>query len=270
MRRIKNIADIVNWIINPFTKGNYYDFDELKEEFIRYARLPAILDYKLIPAAIKKYKKFDSNKLNETKKDFFIKLYDSWNCFCCYCGKDRITHFEEKQWVFKRLYDIEHFLPRSLYPDLSVNLLNWLPVCMSCNQRIKKTKNPLEKNIIFHPYFWFIHIDKKDIFLDKTFDEEYSFVLKDEKKRKHIYKTEHSDFFELKNIYLYSQDTFNTFDFIKHKREIILAEKTWGIKKSDKQFKEYFFKNYAPESEDEILKYSNGKLKKDLIDNLQI
>jgi hypothetical protein len=53
----------------------------------------------------------------------------------------------------KRLYDIEHFLPRSKFPDLSVNLYNWLPVCMSCNQRLKRAENPLKKDEIFHPYF---------------------------------------------------------------------------------------------------------------------
>jgi hypothetical protein len=40
--------------------------------------------------------------------------------------------------------------------------------------------------------------------------------------------------------------------------------------KSDEDLKSYFFKNYSPQNEDEILKYSNWKLKKDLIDNLKL
>ena len=29
--------------------------------------------------------------------------------FCCYCWKDRITHFKEKDWKTKRLYDAKIF-----------------------------------------------------------------------------------------------------------------------------------------------------------------
>ncbi len=40
--------------------------------------------------------------------------------------------------------------------------------------------------------------------------------------------------------------------------------------KTPKQLKDYFFKNYYPTKEEDILKYSNWKLKKDLIESLKI
>lgn len=220
-----------------------------------------------------KYKKYDSTSIEneKLKKDFFEKLYYDNNCFCYYCWKDRITYFKEKDWKTKRLYDIEHFLPRSKFPDLSVNLYNWLPVCMSCNQRLKKAENPLDKNEIFHPYFWFLD-SSWIIKSQKSLDKKYSFEKDDYKNRENIYDSEHSKFFKLKEIYLNSQDTFNIFDFI-HDKETKIKDERYKFKKnkkSDKQLKDYFFKNYYPEKEEDIFKYSNWKFKKDLIENLKI
>lgn len=53
---------------------------------------------------------------------------------------------------------VDHFLPRSSYPALSVHPLNLLPICVVCNEKVKMAKNPLtegrERNLpdIFHPY----------------------------------------------------------------------------------------------------------------------
>lgn len=38
---------------------------------------------------------------------------------------------------------IDHFLPRSSYPALSVHPVNLLPICSICNEKIKKNKDPL-------------------------------------------------------------------------------------------------------------------------------
>lgn len=58
----------------------------------------------------------------------------------------------------KRLSDLDHFLPKTRYPFLSVHPSNLVPVCLECNQRIKGEKDPLEINgsiklaNSFHPY----------------------------------------------------------------------------------------------------------------------
>ncbi len=193
MKLIKNIENIINSIENPFfkwkDKWKNFSFNELKEKFktralewkVSYYEKD-VKDWK--EEDRKKYNKYDSIKLEKTKKEFFSKLFDSWNYFCCYCWKDRLTHFEEKDWNFKRLYDIEHFLPRKLFPDLSVNLLNWLPVCISCNQRLKKVKNPLDKKEVFHPYFWFIKMNEKEIFFEETLGKHGKLSLEIKRERK--------------------------------------------------------------------------------------
>lgn len=53
---------------------------------------------------------------------------------------------------------IDHFLPRSKYPALSVHPLNLLPICVICNEKIKQRRDPLTDNRqrtladTFHPY----------------------------------------------------------------------------------------------------------------------
>lgn len=288
MIKIK-IDEIINSLENTLLiwkeKWNKFDSIELKKEFLEIASKWKVSFSKesVKNREIKersKYKKYDSIKLKELKELFFSKLYNSWICFCVYCWKDRLTHYKENTWVFKRLYDIEHFLPRSLYPDLSVNLYNWLPVCISCNQRLKKSNDPLDLKSwekIFHPYFWFLakSNDGKIIPVDETFDDEYSFSGNHEKNWKTkeiIYNSKHSKFFGLWYIYFNSEDTKESFAFIQEKRTKILEEKQRfkNNSKSNQELKNYFFKNYAPQSENEILKFSNGKFKKDLIDNLKL
>jgi hypothetical protein len=57
------------------------------------------------------------------------------------------------------LGSIDHFLPRSCYPALSVHPVNLLPICSTCNEKIKKNKDPLSEvhtrtlPETFHSYF---------------------------------------------------------------------------------------------------------------------
>lgn len=265
MIKLKNIDNIVAELVWKYEQG------KMKKEFFEFAKIWFVKNKDWTCLQKEMHKKYDSTskKINKLKENFLDKIQKSWFYFCCYCWKDKITHFKEKDWKTKRLYDIEHFLPRSKFPDLSVNLYNWLPVCISCNQRLKKAENPLDKEEIFHPYFGFL---RKDWSIDEiqTFDEKYSFIKEDLRKRYFIFNSEHSDFFKLSQIYFNSQDTFNIFNFIQDKRTKIKDEKIRFKKnlKTSEQLKDYFFKNYYPTKEDDILKYSNWKFKKDIIDNL--
>lgn len=57
-----------------------------------------------------------------------------------------------------RLSDLDHFLPKSVYPLLALHPRNLVPICIECNQRIKGEINPLADNGAvsfshsFHPY----------------------------------------------------------------------------------------------------------------------
>jgi hypothetical protein len=171
----------------------------------------------------------------------------------------------------KRNFDFEHFFEKTDYNSIAMSFYNLIPVCSFCNQRIKWAKNPLEKmknwETIFHPYFWWIESDTNEIIIKWwNFWDKFNF-----QKKKSI-NSSHSKFFKLNEIYLNWQDTENDISFIRESKEKILASKQIPLNKSKnhQELKDYFFKNYAPQSEDEILKFSNGKFKKDLIDNLKL
>ncbi len=217
--------------------------------------------------------------IREIKNEFINKVLEKiW--FCTFCWKSSLIKFEK--W---RVFDLDHISPKSVkkdkewnakikvYPHMAINLWNLIPACKWCNF-IKSNKNFIESMDwkIFHPYFWWLS-KKADwtIATENTdFDSNFNFVGNADL---HSLHWEHSKFFKLPQIYLNSQDTFNTFRFIQDKRNKMKAEKNHYAKNSWKdtvEMKNYFFKNYYPKSEKDILKFANGKLKKDLIQNLYL
>jgi len=54
--------------------------------------------------------------------------------------------------------DIDHFLPKSLYPFLSMHAPNLVPICTDCNRYIKRDGDPVDQALdapltnIFHPF----------------------------------------------------------------------------------------------------------------------
>ena len=223
-----------------------------------------------------------SNLIENIKNKFIAKVLKQVS-FCPFCGKTSLTKFEK--W---RIFDLDHFFPKSkkvnhnvkVYPHLAINLYNLIPACKWCNF-LKSNKNFIEQlenwEKIFHPYFGFLikNDEGKIIPVDESLDEKYSFSgnhKKEWKKKEIIYNSKHSNFFELGNIYFNSQDTAESFAFIQEQRTKLLEEKQRFKKtsKTNEELKKYFFKNYAPQSKNEILKFSNGKFKKDLIDNLKL
>ena len=253
------------------------EYDKVKDEYDKVQK--DYCDNFLVSERMEKrepeYSRYDWWLLDTRKKNYLEKLQLEWGIyFCPYCGKNTIIHFWIEGEEFKRLYDIEHFLPRSKYSSLSINLYNRLPACMSCNQRLKWTKDPLESDDkIFHPYFWWIcksDIDHRLIDQDIDFDSKVSFIKKTNnhiEKREFIFDCWHWNFFELDKIYFSSEDTFQIFHFIYDKYTKIKDEYQRFKKnsKSIEAFIEYFFASYYPKEEQDILKYSNGKYKKDLI-----
>ena len=280
MQRIRNIDEIIEGTLNEskindkrhsedFLRESNKKLNDYRGDFLlcRYGR-----DEKQKDRYIKK-------TLDKRKKLFFQKIQSEWGVyFCPYCEKHAIMHYTWEDEKFKRLYDIEHFLPRSRYSPLSINLYNWLPACMACNQRLKADKDPLENSNsdkkIFHPYFWRIYRDRKtiknegQIKYEESFDNKITFVnVSWEDEREFIFHSNHWKFFQLDNIYLNSEDTFQIFHFIYDKYTKIKDEYQ-RFKKNTKPieaFIEYFFASYYPKDEQDILKYSNGKYKKDLI-----
>lgn len=182
--------------------------------------------------------------------------------FCPYCGKMPLISYGENK--DKRAYDLDHIYPWTAYPYLTFNLYNLVPTCKVCNT-IKNDKNLTAYGDYFHPYFWYIQSDKIRIDSKKDFDSEMDFSA-----YKKTLLSAHSRLFTLHDIYKNAQDTWNDLDFIR--------DKIWHIGTYGKSLdsigirdkKAFFFKNFYPEKSEDILKFANGKLKKDMIKSLKI
>ncbi len=237
-----------------------------------------------------------NNKLIDRIKQSFISKFVEEIKFCPYCWKTPLIYFDDEKevniWfikIFKKLkniyskfrwfnkpkrsFQLDHFFPKSKekYEVLSMNLYNLVPSCYHCNN-FKKDDNPLKEEWkIFHPYFWWIKNKWSKIKIQtKDFDCKINF------KNKNIFKEKHFKYFRLDKIYSNSQDTKNDIWFIRDKIEKIKTDKMnlndlgLSSKFNLDERKDLFFKNFYPKSEQDILKFANWKLKKDLIENINL
>lgn len=202
-------------------------------------------------------------------KSFIIEKFTKEIRFCPYCWKVPLIHYW-KDLKKERLFQFDHFFPKNYYHKWIINFYNLIPSCNACNH-LKWENNPLDLIInwwtIFHPYFWNIYLDEKKE-LKRDFQKNADIKLN--------YVSKNSKFFKLAQKYLNSQDTFNDFNFILEKREkmkdlkLSFKNKKGNSTLSDEKLKNYFFESYYPKNEEDVLKYWNWKLKKDLIENLKI
>lgn len=248
---------------NKITINNisFEDFKELfcSDEFDFSSEKSNIGIYKLLYNKISS----DKNKFYSSIREFIIEKFTENIKFCPYCWKNPLIYFEKDSNSNKRMFQFDHFFPKKIYNKWIINFYNLIPSCNACNH-LKWEDNPL--NIIhnnwtiFHPHFWNLYLDKWNLKKDfwKNADIKLNYISKNSK------------FFNLWQKYLNSQDTFNIFNFIQDKRTKIKDEKLKfkNISKTDGKLKDYFFNNYYSKSENEVLKYSNWKLKKDIIDSL--
>jgi len=77
---------------------------------------------------------------------------------CPYCNRQYITPVYSDQGRLRA--DLDHFLPKSIYPYFSMSLYNLVPTCKTCNQALKKdidfsfgSINPYEDN--YNDFFSF-------------------------------------------------------------------------------------------------------------------
>lgn len=66
--------------------------------------------------------------------------------FCPYCNKDEIQNIQKIDLVSgneltTRLYQLDHFYPKSRYPYLSLSFFNLIPGCATCNATLKGEKD---------------------------------------------------------------------------------------------------------------------------------
>ena len=101
---------------------------------------------------------------NTDKPAFYFSKFNI--IFCPYCNKDEVQNIEKidlatGNTLTTRLYQLDHFYPRSRYPYLSLSFFNLIPGCSTCNATLKGEKdfnitthfNPF--HISFNEYFEF-------------------------------------------------------------------------------------------------------------------
>lgn len=125
--------------------------DSAEKEYLQYS---STQDFQLIGKC--KFSESDILNYGITKKEFLSvyfskflknkaprKIYDEImlsSSNCVYCNMDSSI-------------SLDHFLPQSKYPYLSLTPANLLPCCASCNQK-KSNIAPAHKDEVFlHPYF---------------------------------------------------------------------------------------------------------------------
>lgn len=84
-------------------------------------------------------------------KDHYKSFIKKNSNICLCCGIQKLEIVKEYR------SDYDHFLPKSIYPFVSINLMNLVPTCERCNQKYKNSKDPLfdESNCrrkVVYPY----------------------------------------------------------------------------------------------------------------------
>lgn len=288
MVKLKNTVEwknYKNYLIKNESKFNndidYFIWKEIVLDLIKGKEINlSWIDTKWILNRYNNWWNFNGVDVIKNVKNKFIEFFIKEIKFCPFCWKTPLIFFnsdlQRDKWFLEkvrnhiwkfilwkefenwRLFDLDHFFPKEKYPYLAISFYNLIPICKWCNY-IKNNDDVLdEKEDIYHPYFWYL-------------DNIWCFKLKDN----FIFEWNHSNFFRLKEIYLNSQDTKNDIWFIRDKIEHIktneINDKNLCLEQFNlEEIKEIFFKNYYPKEEQEILKYSNWKLKKDLIENITV
>lgn len=224
---------------------------------------------------------FDRGKNLDLKKDILKFYLDQKILYCPYCWLNQF----QITWKSKTSsFDLDHFLPKSLFSNYWLSLYNLFPACKYCNMSwMKWSRNILEETkwwCIFHPIRWRLSVQFNwatytlTQINQKTFDDIFDctnnrngivsepFEASDPKYKHHII------FFKLRELYLKSPHLKNDLTHIKNTHYRIkqsYATKLWLDKIAQKQMFLHLLEWRYPQIEKEILQYSWWKLKKDII-----
>jgi hypothetical protein len=172
---------------------------------------------------------------------------------CPYCNRSYINIIKDENRTM--IPDLDHFYPKSKYPFLSVVLLNLVPSCLSCNERVKGSID-FYSQAIYPPnkLFDIIEFDF-DMYLNKIYIKNYKRL--DEKYKLLV------DTFLIQEIYATHTEVLKslTNKYLKYKKSKLkdIASYTYGL--SENEMKKIVFYEYEFLNKKTELLY---KLKKDL------
>lgn len=167
---------------------------------------------KSVPNALtNKYSKINEDEIEGINHFFNYKTYIAQNKLlsyplaqimetntCVYCNRQyTLTVCRENEKLIRPEFD--HWLPKSLYPDLTLSYFNLIPSCKFCNSSLKK-KNEMELGKYIHPY-----IDKEAGFKFRFLplsDGHYTVDIATETDNAEYNKVQNTlDLFKIKEVY---------------------------------------------------------------------
>lgn len=281
----------IKYIVDNFIKSiNYNDFiekDTKKDTFYSFisdnsSYEDRLLDFKLNNSQLKitSYKddtsikpfydyvkqNFTTPKIRKWKsvKQAFMEYLSKHILVCPYCWVTPLVYRINDKWRNVYSFELDHFLPKEYFPQFWLSLYNLIPSCKICNQTMKKW---VPEWVVFHPYFWIIQIIIKN--------NKYSLKkINNNNLSNHINYNfwkqrwesdiliEHIKYFKLSEIYKTSITSKNDICFAK---KVYDKLKFYNITINEKNIS-YFFNNWTYDNDTDLLKYSNWKFRKNVVE----
>ena len=219
----------------------------------------------------------------DIKKRLIIHFKKNNILYCPFCGVNQLQ-------LYKNVsnFDIDHFLPKSLYPQYAFSLYNLIPICKHCNQNIKRDRDPLAYITnnddwawyIFHPYFGWIYVNKlhDNKYGISLYKKEYSipgiiwhtwYISNSHIWCIHPIWDTHHRYFCLQEIYMDSPSIEHDIHYMYRKRQNIQEQQARVKSITKKKIKgqlDRITEDRYPTSESETLAYPNGKMRRDLVE----
>lgn len=151
MRNIKPLQERPMDALGVQLSGTLNDIRNLVDEYRTYDELalanPCRLE-ELEPLSLdggihdKLYRLYDSQRKEmKSLKDRLLKDINDSFYYCPYCGVQLVE-------------DLDHYIPRSEFPEYSVHIHNLIPLCHRCNQaKSNLWRNEKKKRLFFNAYY---------------------------------------------------------------------------------------------------------------------
>lgn len=134
----------LNYVDRIITKSAEYDFNLYNVESLLKDENQFIsknADFKVYMKKIYSNKFSNAGKTYEESYKYYRQIRDSERV-CPYCN-----------FLTRTVSQLDHYLPKSVFPSFSITAVNLVPICSDCN-KLKDNYYSLEKdNMFLHPYF---------------------------------------------------------------------------------------------------------------------
>lgn len=127
-------------------KNDEVDFSNLHKDYLNYMK--------------SMYSNRFANNQYTNSYIYYKKIREAEHC-CPYCG-----------FLSRRVAQLDHYLPKSVFPVHSITVDNLVPICMECNNNKDTYFSTNEDNTLLHPYFDEVLIDLNSFLKCRIIEED--------------------------------------------------------------------------------------------------